>query len=404
MAPSMAVQRKRLHPPIPVLGRASLCLLFFVLASLAGCASQSVTPLALQDLPPLQWEGQTISPGDALSQLSSPDLLALDPEMREFVRRYTQDAVNGRQRLMSLHLAISGDGNLDLQYDPFADGTAMETFHRGTANCLSYSNLFVALAREAGLNVSYQWLEVRPRWNRNGERVVVGMHVSTLVTLRRGEQFIVDIDPLPSREVTGGRKISDREALALYHNNIAMDALANASMELAWAHGVQALELSPDNANLWANLGAIYRYAGQHSQAEHSYLYALQLDSSTYSAMTNLVILYGLEGRDEEQQYWLGRVKHYRQNNPYYHGSLGEKAGTAGEWDVALQHYNRALELMPDDSHMLFSRGLVHQQLKQLGAAATDIQRAIKRATLNSDVRNYQQALEEVRKQSVAGV
>ena len=239
MAPSAIVaivQRGQLHPPSPVVGRARALLLSFLVVALTACVSHPVTPVALEDLPPLQWQGQSLSTDFALAQASSPELLAIDPQMADFVARYTGEAVNGRQRLMNLHQAISGRGNLDLQYDPFADGTAMETFHRGTANCLSFTHLFVALAREAGLDARYQWLEVRPRWNRNGERVVVGMHVSTLVKLRRGEQFVVDIDPLPSREIAGSHKVSDREALALHHNNIAMDALANENMEVAWAH------------------------------------------------------------------------------------------------------------------------------------------------------------------------
>lgn len=404
MAPSGIVQRRQLHPPNLAVGRARALLLFIGLAALAACSSHPVTPLALEDIPPLQWQGRSLTTEFALTQAPSPDLLAIDPQMVDFVKRYTGDAVNGRQRLMSLHQAISGAGALDLQYDPFADGSAIETFNRGNANCLSYTHLFVALAREAGLDASYQWQEVRPRWNRNGERVVVGMHVSTLVKLRRGEQFVVDIDPLPTREITDSHKISDREALALHHNNIAMDALANENLEVAWAQGLRALELSPDNGSLWANLGAIYRFAGQHSQAEHSYLYALQLDPRAYSAMTNLVILYGLDGREEERQYWLGRVEHYREANPYYHASLGEQAGEVGQWNVALQHYDKALELNPDDSHILFARGLVHQQLGQFGAASDDIKRAIERATLNSDIRSYQQALEEVHKERLAGV
>jgi regulator of sirC expression with transglutaminase-like and TPR domain len=116
------------------------------------------------------------------------------------------------------------------------------------------------------------------------------------------------------------------------------------------------------------------------------------------------VILYGLDGREEEQRYWLGRVERYREANPYYHASLGEQAGEEGEWNVALRHYDQALELNPDDSHILFARGLVHQQLGQFGLASDDIKRAIERATLNSDIRSYQQALEEVHKERLAGV
>ena len=153
-----------------------------------------------------------------------------------------------------------------MRYDPEAGGTARDAFHRGTANCLSYASLFVALAREAGLDADYQWLEVSPRWMRDGERVTVRLHVNVLVKLGQGEQFMVDIDPLESRDIAGSRQISDTDALALYHSNIAMNALADEHTEEAWLQAVRALQLSPGTAHLWVNLGAVYRFNGQHAR------------------------------------------------------------------------------------------------------------------------------------------
>ena len=87
--------------------------------------------------------------------MSTPDLLELDDNRRAFVERYTGDVSGERARLMTLHRAIKGSATLGVRYDPDADGTARDAFHRGTANCLSYASLFVALAREAGLDAGY---------------------------------------------------------------------------------------------------------------------------------------------------------------------------------------------------------------------------------------------------------
>ncbi len=403
MASSMAAFAGQTPRP-SVRGRRLAATLLVLAASLTGCAGPAVDSATISRLPPLLLADTTLTVADAANTVPRVDLLSLDEPMQQFVARYTSDQADQRLRLMSLHQAVRGAGGLDMQYDPSAEGTAQEVFQRGFANCLSYANLFVALAREAGLDAGYQWVEVRPQWSRAGARVQVGLHVNVLVRLRDGTPYVVDIDPLPARKMAGSRELSDADAEALYYNNIAMHALGRNELGAAWSYLLQALQLSPANAHLWVNLGAIYRANGQHRDAEQSYLQSLDLDSTEYSAMTNLAVLYGLEGRVQEQEYWLARVDMHRQANPYYHAWQGDVAAAEGDWPAALIHYDRAVTLLPDDGHLLFSRGLIHYKLGDLDAATLDMERAIEVATLQSEIADYRQQLDEVRKAQLAGV
>ncbi|MCB1676384.1 MAG: tetratricopeptide repeat protein [Halioglobus sp.] len=371
---------------------------------LLACAGVSTAPRAVSELPPLQLNQGSLQVAAAASLAPTPDLLAVDPSMRAFVQRYTGGVRSARQRLMLLHRALIGGGLLDLQYDPAADGTAREVFRRGTANCLSYANLFVALAREAGLDAAYQWLEMRPQWSRSGARVMVRLHVNVTVDLGSGGRYMVDIDPAPSRDVSGSRAISDSDAQALYHNNIAMQALAVEDLATAWPHAVRALQLSPRLPHLWLNLGAIYRLAGQHHTAESLYLYALELEPQNRSAMNNLVVLYAMEGRDADRRYWEARIEHYRDANPYYHAWLGDLAGEQGDWRGALKHYRDALQRLPGDSNLLYSTGLIHYRLNDLAAAAAYIRRAMEAATLRSEIDTYRLQLQALRHGRLAAV
>ena len=379
-------------------GALGLCLTL----ALAACASPGPAP-DLSQITPLHLEGRSLHVQDAGRLAGTPDLLALDAEMRAFVQLYTGDLGSARQRLHMLHRAVKSPAVLDMQYDPGAEGSAIETFHRGSANCLSFANMFVALARAAGLNAGYQWLEVRPQWSRLGERVAVSLHVNVVVETRRGEEFMVDIDPLQSRDVAGSRRLSDADARALYHNNIAMSALAESRTGEAWLQLVRALQLSPRMTHLWVNLGAVYRIAGQHRDAERSYLQALDLDPGDRSAMTNLVILYRLEGREEDRAYWASRVERYRQANPYYHAWLGERAAEEDDWQAARAHFERALKLSPGESHLLYATGLVYYQLEDLDAASRYITQAIETASLVRDRENYQTQLEALQRERGAG-
>tara|TARA_R110001599_G_scaffold353885_1_gene602456 strand:- start:29253 stop:30458 length:1206 start_codon:yes stop_codon:yes gene_type:complete len=371
--------------------------------TLAGCASSSRDSPDISSLNPLQLDRGQLTVADAAGRVSMPELLSVDEPMREFVQHYTGGLNNSRLKLMSLHEAVRGAGSLGVQYDPFAEGSAREVFRRGTANCLSFASLFIALAREAGLEAHYQWQEVRPQWSKISDRVQVGLHVNVVVRMRDGKRFMVDIDPLPARDITGSQQLTDTEAEALFYNNISMAALADGDLETSWNYLVRALQMSPDMSLLWVNLGALYRTNDQHRDAEQSYLQALVLDFREHSAMTNLAVLYGLEGREEEQDYWLEKLDVHREANPYYHAWRGEEAAATGDWELALRHYNRAVALLPNDSNLLFARGVVYYQLNDLDDAASNIKKAIEFATLNTDVDFYKDELTKVRRAQRVG-
>jgi Flp pilus assembly protein TadD len=382
------------YPRWPWCGRyRSAVAIVLIAGCLSACTTTDFSTSPTANLPPLQLPDYLVTAEQAYERTPTPDLLAVDQDMREFVQRYTGDVRQERQRLMMLHRAIRGAAILGMEYDPQADGAARDIFRRGSANCLAYATLFVALAREAGLNASYQRLEVRPQWARQGERLVVRMHVNALVSLRGTEQYMVDIDPLPSRDIVAAHPISDTEAAALHHSNLAMSALADHDTEQAWLHAVRALQLSPGTAHLWVNLGVVYRANGQHNDAERSYLHALQLDPGEQSAMNNLVVLYGIEGRQSERALWAMRVARYREENPYYHAWLGDEAAGAGDWSRAVNHYERALALAPDDSQLLFDLGQSHEQLGEFAIASGYLQRAIATATEHADITVYRQQL-----------
>lgn len=381
------------------------CLALLLLpALLGGCATTPAAAGRVAALPPLVLEQQVLTLDMVGARAPTPDLLALDAPMREFVARYTAGAPTGRERLIRLHRAIRGSATLGIDYDPGAGGTASDVFYRGTANCLSYASLLVAMAREAGLDARYQWLDLRPQWTRSGERVLVRLHVNVDVNLKRGERFMADIDPLSPTQVTGSRLIADSDAQALHHSNIAMLALAGGDIEQAWFNAVRALQLSPDMAHLWVNVGAVYRAAGQFRAAQDSYLQALLLDPGEHSAMNNLVVLFRMEGREQESAYWEARVARYRNANPYYHAWLGDEASGAGNWEEARRHYEQAVALSSGDSRLLYSLGQVHWQLGDQVAASRYLERAIESASLRSEIIAYRAQLDAWRQAAEQGL
>lgn len=370
---------------------------------LGACSVAPGREFSSTDVPPLKLDGRLYTFEDAQA-LPAHDVLAINDEMREFVDTYTRNSSNPQNRLMALHWAIKSPGNLAIQYDPFADGDARTVFRRGSANCLSYAHLFVALAREAGLDASYQWIEIRPEWQRLGERVAVRLHVNVQVEMRDGSDFIVDIDPLNRMEVAGARLLSDEEGLALHYSNLAMQSLADDNPAGAWLNLVRGLAVAPEFSHLWVNLGAIYRYTGQYAEAEQAYFRALDVDRGDRSAMNNLLVLYEAQGRYPEQEYWLDRLSHYRKLNPYYHAGLGDEAMAAGDWEAAYQHYSRARRIQPDDSQLTYSLGLAEYKRGNDRRAAKLIRKAIDLSAFQVEKDRYRVQLRTIREHQAASL
>lgn len=373
--------------------------LTLALVFLVACTHAPRFADAVQALPP----PPGIAPPTEFPE-PAPDLLELDDAMRRFLVHYAPRDAHPQRRLSSLHEAIRGPGTLGLQYDPFADGSARDVFHRGTANCLGYANLFVALAREAGLDARYQWLEVRPQWSHLGDRVARGLHVNVLVRLPDGNRYMVDIDPLQPGDVAGSHLLQDHEAAALHYNNLAVEAMEAGEMGLAWQQSVRALHLAPDMAQLWVNLGVLYRHSGREDIAEEAWLRALELDARERSAMNNLVLLYQRQGREAERQRWATALLRHRDSSPWYHAALGQRAGVEDDWQAALEHYQRALKLLPDDSQLLKETALVELRLGNNRRAEALLQRALAAASLDRDVRALEgklRVLQQARAQPV---
>jgi len=404
MTVSAAISAQFFPRPSALLGDLQRWLAIVLLLAFSACSSLSPNQVSSWEIQPLQLADRTVAVEDVSFMAPTPDLLALDEEMVTFVERYTADLTSRRQRLIQLHSAIKSPGMLNLQYDPLAEGSAVESFHRGEVNCLSYAHLFVAMAREAGLSANYQWVDVRPHWTRLGERVAVRLHVNVVVKLAVDQEYMADVDPLEPRDITGTRTLSDDDAAALYHSNIAMSALAKEEMVSAWTHAVRAVQFSPEMAHLWVNLGAVYRKADQHTEAEQVYLHALALESNNRSAMNNLAVLYNLQGREAEQHYWQKQISRYQNSNPYYHAWMGDAAGHREEWSQALEHYRQAVALDPGDSHLLYSMGLAYFEMSEYEEASRMITEAIEHATLRRQIESYQTQLDVVKREQIVAL
>jgi Flp pilus assembly protein TadD len=369
---------------------------------LLACTNTNTYSPDLGILEPLQQGDRQLSVADAEILAPTPDLLALSDEMKDFADRYVMTANSPRQRMHMLHRSLRSNALLGIEYDPEADGTAAQAFARGRANGLTYTHLFISMARYAGLDARYQSLTLRPEWARFGTRVSLRLHVNVLVRLRRNEHYMVDIDPVQRDTVADSRLLGDEEAFALHHNNLAMARLREEKIGGAYAQAVKAVSLSPGTDYLWVNLGVIYKRAGQAAAAENSYLTAIDLNPDSRSAMNNLVLMHSESGNTERADYWERQVIKHRQRNPYYYIYLGEKAEEAGDYQAAIAHYRTAIKRKDSDAEFYFRLAKLYLTLEQRRRSIHFAQEAIERSRMAGEREEYQAFLDRIEGRSLA--
>ena len=331
---------------------------------------------------------------DAPPPISSEQAFGLDEEMRAFVAARVAGFNDPGTRVRALLRGMDEHGLFSLEYTDAGTRTARETFHDRQANCLSATMLLVGLGREAGLDVRYQTVDVPPRWSSEAGIVVVSSHINAIVK-SRSQNYIVDFNLIDFRGNYETREVDDSYALALFYNNLGVEALLREEYDLSMQYLRAAIEAHPGVSHPWANLGLLYARLGQHDFSDAAYLHALEADPSDRTALTNLMHLHASLGNDELAAVYRDRIGRNQQRNPYSHFALAQAAYDEKRLDDALAALGRAIRIKHDEHQFYFLQGRVRLDLGQTERAEGSFARAKRYAA--PEVRAvYEATIEEV--------
>ena len=129
-----------------------------------------------------------------VSDMPDPRILETDETMRAFVAEHVGNAKSGREKMRRLLKGMFETGLLSLDYNQVATKTAKQTFYDRVGNCISFTNLVVALGREAGLRVSYQTVDIPPIWFTESDLIILNNHINVLVNSKFDGRVVVDFN------------------------------------------------------------------------------------------------------------------------------------------------------------------------------------------------------------------
>ena len=313
------------------------------------------------------------APPESFAVPTRDEVFALDDDMREFIAPLAA-VRDPRQRLMALTAAMAEHGMFSLEYSEVTR-TASATFRERQGNCLSFTMLFVGLARAAGLTANYQSVEVRPTWSNDGQ-VVIANHVNAAVRTGYRDETVVDFNIRANQGDQHARRISDQYALGLFFTNLGAEALMRREFEASLSYLREAARVQPEIAGVWVNLGVLYARHRLYEYAESAYLRALEANEAEQSALANLVLVYEALEEPELAGLYRERVQGYRERNPYYHYSVATRAYERQQFADALTAVRKALRLKPDEHEFYTLRGQTLTALGRARNAEQDFERA----------------------------
>ena len=354
-----------------------------------------ITPDQLLNASPL-------AEGVVLEDLSQVDILGMTPEMVEFVDYHIDGAENPYARMNRLVNAIMGEGEFRLQYDDITR-TASETFQDRHGNCLSFTNMFVAMARYLGLHASFQEVDIPPDWSLIGESFLFIQHVNVYVDLGVGTIRIVDFDSYDFTTSHKRRIISDETARAHYFSNLGVDHMLNGDAVSAYVNFRQAILEDGNFTSAWVNLGILHRRKGFPQYAEAAFLQALAVAPSNLVATSNLASLYEEQGLIEEAAYYEQQVLSHRMNNPYYRYYRAQNAIIEGDYRGAIEHLEFAIDEREKEDRFYFLMSVAYLMSGDREAADEWMARAEEIAGEENDLQHYHDKLDWLRSQDGDG-
>jgi len=308
------------------------------------------------------------------------DVLALDDEMRAFLAERVPENAHDWRKTKLLLQALFDDGGARLRYNRVRTYTAIETFHAREGNCMSFTNLFIAMAREVGLRAYFQEVETPATWDNRGQLYISSRHINVLVKYQVFDDQIVDFDITHFNQAYRRKRISDQAALAQYHNNMSVHWLLQQEPGKALAHQKLALKLAPRAGYMWTNLGVVYSRSGYPDYAESAFLTALSYGRDNLLAVNNLAHLYEQQGKAELAAYYNQQADAFRRRNPFYLYARARQHYADGEYPEARDALRRAVRIQPTEHEFYQLLGLTELAMGEPDRARKDFELALEYA------------------------
>ncbi|AWF79366.1 hypothetical protein BTJ40_00140 [Microbulbifer sp. A4B17] len=288
------------------------------------------------------------------ADLPEIDILELNDEMKLFLT-----SVNAKREGDKLDALVHKlqSQNFSIFYDADATLNAAQVFDQQRGNCMAFSTFVIAMSREIGVDTKFNEVFIPELRYLDNQQTFIYQHINVLATIDNRPQILdfnfTDYNPEYRQQILG-----DNEAFAKFYSNLAMEFLADRDFKKAFLYILKSLSLAPDEADLWNNMGAIYRSAGFEKQAISAYAIALRFDRKNLVTLSNLEKVLRAQGDFQMADTLSEKLYDYRKKDPYYWYGQALKAYRDELYELAANRVKDAISIKKEDHRFHFLLGM----------------------------------------------
>ena len=353
-----------------------------ILLLLGGCAGPA-RYLATEETLVRSYEKRR--PADSMETLAVP--FAVDNELRAYAQKVAAGLPDRQIAITLGDVIVSEVGGSGLEYESYQNYTAIEAFHQNSGNCIAFTNLFVAMARAAGLPAVYVLVDHLDGIEDNGSHLVCMKHMCAGF-YRNGHLVLVDFSDYDPSTYWDVRVLSDREAVAHHYNNLGYEAYRVGDYGGAITLYNTALAVSPAFTSALNNLGLALRRMGDLEGATAALEQAIELAPRNVPSLSNLAMI-SIDAGDSSRALALQReIEAQRARSPYHLFIKGRLCRQRGEYDDAVRLLRQAIARAHGIPLLQLELADTYREMGNEAAALQAYRRALKMDPLNMDTVN----------------
>lgn len=335
-------------------------------------------------------------------------VFAVDDAMRAHLQQVMIRTTRPADRPYALAESLYLRGELRLLYDAASTRNAAQAFAARAGNCLSLVVMTAAMAREMGLTVRFQQVQVAPVYSRHDDLTLRSGHVNLALApahtpWRPGsdeqatDQVVIDFLPPEMSRRLRVQFIDRPRVLAMFMNNRAVEALLARQWPEAYAWVREALRLDPGYAEAYNTLGVVYQRGGHLALAVAAFTRLLALEPQHVPAMHNLERVLVEQGRLAEAGTWAARRQALEPEPPFHFLRLGLQALDRQEPVAARRLFQRELAASGPSHEVYFGLARAHLALGETTLARQALQQALEASGTPGEQARYSGKLAALR-------